>query len=200
MRRTDLAADGVAGLEIELANLRGRNVDVVGAGQIVVVGGAQKAVAVGQDFEHAFGKDVAFFFALGLKDFENQVLLAQSTGAGQVQRSGDLGQLRNVFFFQFSDGHYSIHLRREIFKGGLLRKDLANHGAGGGAGFTQPAVVPRRSFPVPTEPSAVPSLQSYPEPHSWFPGFWCWACETYGSPWTQAGKAYNGSAKYVKRQ
>ena len=135
VRRTNLAADGVAGLEVELANLRRRNVNVVGAGQIVVVGRAQEAVAVGQDFEHAFGKDVAFFFALGLKNFEDQVLLAQSAGAGQIQGSGDLGQLGNIFFFQFCDGHYSVHLRRDIFKGGLLRKDLANHGAGGGAAY-----------------------------------------------------------------
>src|SRR5580693_6941169 len=143
---------------------------------------------------------MAFFFALGLKDFKDQVLLAKSTGAGQIQGSGDLGQLCNVFFFQFCDGHYSISPAKGIFKGGLLRKDLANHGAGGEAGFKQPAVVPQRSFPVPTEPSAVPSLQSYPGLRSSFPGFWCWACETYGSPSTQAGKAYNDSAKYVKHQ
>jgi hypothetical protein len=34
---------------------------------------------------------MAFLFALGLKDFEDQVLLAQSTGAGEIQGSGDLG-------------------------------------------------------------------------------------------------------------
>ena len=105
VRRTHLAADGVAGLEVELADLRGRDVDVVRAGQVVVVRRAQKAVAVGQDFQHALGKDVAFFFALGLEDLEDQVLLAQTAGAGQVQRSGDLGQLGNIFFFEFSDGH-----------------------------------------------------------------------------------------------
>ena len=76
-----------------------------GPGQIVVVRRAQEAVAVGQDFQHAFGEDVAFFFALRLEDLEDQVLLAQSAGAGQVQRSGDLGQLGNILFFEFSDGH-----------------------------------------------------------------------------------------------
>ena len=99
VRRTYLAADGVAGLEIELADLRRRDVNVVRAGQIVVIGRAEEAVAVGQDFKHALGEDVAFFFALRLEDLEDQVLLAQAASAGQVQRSGDLGQLGNIFFF-----------------------------------------------------------------------------------------------------
>src|SRR5437879_5921663 len=43
MGRTDLTADGVAGLEVELADLRRRDVDVVGAGEVVVVGRAQAA-------------------------------------------------------------------------------------------------------------------------------------------------------------
>src|ERR1700722_2531808 len=179
MRGANLAADGVAGLKIKLANLRWRDIYVVRARQIVVIGRAQESVAVGQDFEHSFRKDVAFFFALGLKNFEDEVLFAQSTGARQIQGSGDLGQLCNIFFFQFCDGHYSVHLRRD-FQRGVLRKDWSTAGQAGGAGTTQPAVVPRQNFRVPTKPSAVPSLQSYPELRSWFPGFWYWACETYG--------------------
>ncbi len=69
--RTDLSADGVAGFQVELADLRGRDINVVGTGQVVVIGRAQESVAVGQDFEDAFGEDVAFFFALGLEDFED---------------------------------------------------------------------------------------------------------------------------------
>ena len=82
MRRTDLAADGVAGLEIEFADLRRGNVNVVRAGQVVVVGRAEKTVTIRQDFQHAFSEDVTFFFALGLKDLEDEVLLAQAAGAG----------------------------------------------------------------------------------------------------------------------
>ena len=99
VRRTHLAADGVAGLQVELADLRRRNVNVVGTGQVVVIGRAEEAVAVGQDFQHAFGEDVAFFFALGLQDLEDQVLLAQAAGAGQIEVPGDLGQLGDVLFF-----------------------------------------------------------------------------------------------------
>jgi hypothetical protein len=109
MRRPHLSADGVAGFQIELADLRGRHVNVVRPRQVVVVGRAQEAVAVREDLQHAFGEDVSFFFALRLQDLEDEVLFAESAGAGQLQGSGDLGQLGNVLFFQFSDGH--IYLR-----------------------------------------------------------------------------------------
>ena len=87
-------------LQVEVADLRGRDVDVVGAGQIVVVGRAQEAEAVGQDFQHAFGEDVAFFFALGLQDLEDQVLLAEAAGAGKLQGARDA--VSSVMFFSFS--------------------------------------------------------------------------------------------------
>src|SRR5256885_12938487 len=95
--------------------LRWRHVNVIGARQVVVIGRPQEAVTVRQDFQHAFGKNMAFFFALRLENLEDEVLLAQSAGTGQIQRSGDLGQLGNIFFFEFSYGH--IHLRR-FSKGG----------------------------------------------------------------------------------
>src|SRR5580700_2098663 len=46
----------------------------------------------------------------------------------------------SVMFFSFSSAMVIIrcHLRREFSKGGLLRKDSANHGAGGGAVLSSP--------------------------------------------------------------
>jgi hypothetical protein len=76
MGRTNIAADRVACLEVELTNLRGRDIDVVGARQIVVVGRAQEPIAVGQNLKDALGKNMAFLFALGLKNLKDQVLLA----------------------------------------------------------------------------------------------------------------------------
>jgi hypothetical protein len=55
---------------------------------------------------------------LRLKDFEDEILLAESAGARQFQSAGDLGQLGNIFFFQFCDGH--IHLQDGFFSGGIL--------------------------------------------------------------------------------
>src|SRR5438876_9092380 len=177
MRRTHLAADRIACLQIELANLRRRNIDVVRAGQVVVVGRAEKAVTVGQNFQHAFGEDVAFFFTLRLKDLKDQVLLAQTAGPGQIQRSGDLGQLGNIFFFEFCNGH--LVTCEEIFKGGIREREEIICGQRRREP-KQPAVVPRNNVPVRPKLSAAPSLQSDPEPRSSFPGFWYWACETYG--------------------
>src|ERR1035437_6042484 len=99
MGGTDVAADGVAGFEIEFSNLRGGDIDVIGAGQIVVIGRAEEAVAVGQNLQHALGKDVAFLFALRLEDFEDQVLLAKAAGSRDFQGASDAGQFRDVFFF-----------------------------------------------------------------------------------------------------
>ena len=95
----DVAGDGVAGLEIELADLGGGDVDVVWPGEVVVVRGAEEAVAVGQDLEDAFGEDVAFFFALGLEDLEDEVLFAQGTGAGNFKSAGELAKFGNALFF-----------------------------------------------------------------------------------------------------
>src|SRR5262249_49067811 len=99
MRRTHLSADGVTSFEVEFADLRGRDINVVGAGQIVVVRRTKEAVSVGKYFEDAFGEDVSFFFALCLEDLEDQILLAEAAGAGKIERSGDAGKLRNIFFF-----------------------------------------------------------------------------------------------------
>src|ERR1039458_3226619 len=69
------------------------------SGQVVVVGGAEKTVAIRQDFQDALGKNMAFLFALGLQDLEDEVLLAQATGAGQFKGPSNFGQLGDVFFF-----------------------------------------------------------------------------------------------------
>ena len=119
MRWADIAADGIAGFEIEFANLRRRDIDVVGAGQVIVVRRTKKSIAIGQDFEHAFGKDVAFFFALGLKDLEDQVLFAEAAGARDFQGARNTAQFSDVFFFEFGDRH--VHLRKRVVSGGPER-------------------------------------------------------------------------------
>src|SRR6202030_3230083 len=47
LRRANQAGDDIASAQIELTNLARRDIDVVGAGQIVVVGSAQEAKTVG---------------------------------------------------------------------------------------------------------------------------------------------------------
>ena len=103
LRRPDLARHGVAGLQIELADLRRRHVDVVGARQVVVVGRAQEAEAVGQHLEHAFREDEAALLGLRLQDLEDQILLAHAGRAGDVQVLGDLRELLDAHVLQIGD-------------------------------------------------------------------------------------------------
>ena len=69
-------ATTAAGAQAETANLARRDVDVVGAGQIVVIGAAQEAEAVGQDFERAFAEHQAVLLDALLEDLEDQVLFS----------------------------------------------------------------------------------------------------------------------------
>ena len=74
------AFDGVAGVQVEAADLVGGNVDIVGAGQIGSVGAAQEAEAVGQDFERAGAAEALALFHHVADDGKHQILLAQAVG------------------------------------------------------------------------------------------------------------------------
>ena len=91
-RRADLAGDGVAGVQVELADLGRGDVDVVGAGEVVVVGGAQESEAVRQHFEHALGEDQPGLLGAGAEDLEDQLLLAHAGGAGDLEVARNLGE------------------------------------------------------------------------------------------------------------
>ena len=101
--RPDLARHGVAGLQVELADLRRRDVDVVGTGQVVVVGRPEEPEPVGQHFEHALREDVPALLGLRLQDLEDQLLLSHAGGAGDVEILGDLGELLDAHVLQFAD-------------------------------------------------------------------------------------------------
>jgi hypothetical protein len=57
LRPADAAGQVVAGAQVEAADLAGRDVGVVRAGQVAGLVRAQEAEAVGQDFQHAVGGD-----------------------------------------------------------------------------------------------------------------------------------------------
>ncbi len=103
LRRTNLAGDGVARLQVEAPDLRRRHVDVVRAGQVVVVGRAQEAEAVGQHFEHAFREDEAALLGLRLENLEDQILLAHAGGADDAPLLGDLRQLLDAQILEVGD-------------------------------------------------------------------------------------------------
>src|SRR5262249_43044585 len=86
--RANVAGHGVAGLQVELADLRRRDVDVVRARQVVVVRRAKEAEAVGQDLEDPFREDEAALLGLRLEDLEDQLLLAHPGRAGNIEVLG----------------------------------------------------------------------------------------------------------------
>ena len=146
--RADLAGDGIAGAQIEAADLRRRNIHVVRAGQIIVLGRAQEAETVGQAFQHAFGEDQAALLGLRLQDLENQLLFAQSGGAGDVQILGDLVEVLDAHVLELHQIERAvlwIGLRRTCaavalapagLSGGLVRLAIIGRGCGlSGLGF-----------------------------------------------------------------
>jgi hypothetical protein len=98
--RADLAFDGVAGAQIEATHLARADVDVVGAGEVGLFRRAQKAEAVGQDFEDAVAEDGFALLALIFQQGINQFLLAQSIGAFDVVGGCHLQQLADVMGFE----------------------------------------------------------------------------------------------------
>ncbi len=140
----NLAGDGVAGAQVEAANLRGRDVDVVGAWQIVVLGSAEEAEAVGQAFEHAFGEDQTALFGLGLEDLEDQLLLAQAGRSGDSHVLGDLVELLNAHILEFDQ----VQSRSAVLGLGGLFAALRARGSGddrfGGVGWRRGCLGGRR--------------------------------------------------------
>src|ERR1700734_3540901 len=117
----------------------------------------------------------------------------------------------SVMFFSFNSAMVMIHLNPFTetlvvsalsgdFQRRVFRERQKLHQAGGQGCFRQPVVVPQQNSPAPTELPVAPCLRFGPKHRSWFPGFWCWADGTSAWPWRRAGKAYNGSAMFVKRQ
>ena len=122
--RPDLAGDGVAGVEVELADLRRRHVDVVRPRQVVVIGGAQESEAVRQHFEHALGEDQPALFRARLQDLEDELLLAHAGRAGDVEPLRDLGQ--------GADAHVLQRRQLQFFRRRGGGSAVAFGGCGGG--------------------------------------------------------------------
>ena len=94
----DHPREGVARTQVEFADLAGGDVDVFGARQVVLVGTAQEAEALGQHLQHAFGEELALGLGLGLEHTEYEFLLPHGKGALDGQA---LGQIR-----EFADGQF----------------------------------------------------------------------------------------------
>ena len=103
LRRADLPGHRRAGAQAEAANLAGRDVDVVRAGEVVVVGAAEEAEAVGQDFQRAFAEHQAVELHPLFEDPEDQILLLDAGDLRTVLLAGLLDELRHAHPLQLGD-------------------------------------------------------------------------------------------------
>ena len=122
LREADAAGQVVAGAQVEAADLAGRDVGVVRAGQVAGLGRAQEAEAVRQDFQHAVGGDAFAVAGQDLEQGEDDVLLA---GAGDafvdLQLFGEVEQLRRRHALEVAErvlreafGHLRVRARHEV--------------------------------------------------------------------------------------
>ena len=101
-----MAFDGVAGAKAEAADLRRRDVDVVGAGQVVGVGRAQKAEAVGENLDDAFADNIDFLDRELLENGEHQLLLAHGAGIFDPVLFRERDELSRRFRFEVLEFHF----------------------------------------------------------------------------------------------
>ena len=103
----DLALDGVAGAQREAPDLRGRDVDVVGTGEVVGVGRAQEAEAVLEHFDDAFADDLGLLGGELLQDREHQLLLAERARVLDLELFGKGKELDRRFGLEVLQFHFS---------------------------------------------------------------------------------------------
>ena len=85
LRRADEPFDRVAGAQRELADQRGADIDVVGAGQVVRLGRAQEPESVLQDLQNSAADDFDVPVGKFLEDREDQLLPAHGGCAFDLQ-------------------------------------------------------------------------------------------------------------------
>ena len=105
LRAADFALDGIAGTQAEAADLGGRNINVVGAGEVVRLWRPQKAETVLEDLDDAFADDVDLVLGELFENCEHQLLLAHGRGILDVLLLGKNQQFGGGFGLQVLELH-----------------------------------------------------------------------------------------------
>jgi hypothetical protein len=106
LRSANRAFDGIAGLERETADLRGRNIDIVRARQVVRIGRAHEAKSVLQDLDHTFADDFDFLCRKLLEDRKHQLLLAHYTSIFDLDRFCKRQKIGRSFVLELLKLHF----------------------------------------------------------------------------------------------
>ena len=83
-------------MQVETANLRRRDVDVIRGSHVAGIGRTQKAKAVGQYFKYAIPENLFTGFRAFFQDGEHQFLFAQTGRVVDVEADGHFQQSGNV--------------------------------------------------------------------------------------------------------
>ncbi len=101
--RADLAGDGVAGLQVESTDLRGRDIDVLRAGQVAEALRAQETKPLRQHFQHAFRVEPAALLGVLLEDVEDDLVLAHGAEVLDLHLLGHGVEIADRHLLQLGD-------------------------------------------------------------------------------------------------
>ena len=95
-----MAGNDVAGAQVKAANLARRNVDIVRAGQIIVIRRTQKTESVRESLQHSFTVNMTILLSLRLQDRKDQLLLAHIGSAFNIEILADQRQIADFFLLE----------------------------------------------------------------------------------------------------
>ncbi len=105
LRRADLANDGIAGTQVEAADLARRNVDIVRAGQVGRISRTQETETILENLQHAVTRDLFAAFRMLFQQGENHVLLARTGHVLDAHLFGHFQKIGNRLLLEFSQVH-----------------------------------------------------------------------------------------------
>ncbi len=129
---TDRPFHSIACFQRETADLRGRDVDIVRAREVIGVGRAQEAKAILQKLDNAFTDDFHILCGQHLQDREHQFLLAHDAGVFDLNRLGESQKVGRGFVLEVLKLHFG-HEEGHTLARRTGRVGVVSEGAAGGA-------------------------------------------------------------------
>lgn len=99
----DFTGHRIAFAQIETADLRGGHINVIRAGEVVVIGTPEESETIRQDLEYPLSKHNPGGFSLSLEDFVDHLRLAEAGKAFNPQPLADLHQVGDGFVLELFD-------------------------------------------------------------------------------------------------